>query len=73
MGQPDDLEVMTFAEAAAECGWSVDDLIARMVSDGMLIEHPAVHSEECASGGYRLCRCPHGGYVAAPHPDIREL
>lgn len=33
-------QMMSIAEAAAECGMSVDELIGHMVRDGMLIEHP---------------------------------
>lgn len=37
-------EVISIADAAAECGMSVDELIRLMVNDGMLLEHP--------NGGY---------------------
>ena len=37
-------EVVSIADAAAECGMSVKELIGLMVRDGMLIEHP--------NGGY---------------------
>lgn len=37
-------EVFSIADAAAECGMSVEELIGLMVRDGMLIEHP--------NGGY---------------------
>ncbi len=48
-------ELLSIADAAAECGMSVEELIERMAEDGLLIEHP------------------NGGYIASPHPDIREL
>jgi hypothetical protein len=35
-----DAELVSIADAAAECGMSMDELIGRMVRDGMLIEHP---------------------------------
>lgn len=33
-------ELVSIADAAAECGIPVDELIGHMVRDGMLIEHP---------------------------------
>ncbi|WP_158085856.1 hypothetical protein [Mycobacterium arosiense] len=39
-----DDELVSIADAAAECGMSVDELIGHMVRDGMLVEHP--------NGGY---------------------
>jgi hypothetical protein len=48
-------ELVSMADAAADCGMSVEEFIEVLVKDGMLIEHP------------------NGGYVASPHPDIREL
>ncbi len=35
-----DDELISIADAAAECGMSVAELIEHMVRDGMLIEHP---------------------------------
>ena len=32
--------LVSIAEAAADCGMSVEELIGHMVRDGMLIEHP---------------------------------
>jgi hypothetical protein len=37
-------EVMSLADAAAECGMSVEEFIEVLVKDGTLIEHP--------NGGY---------------------
>jgi hypothetical protein len=39
-----DDELVSIADAAAECGMSVDELIGLMLRDGMLLEHP--------NGGY---------------------
>lgn len=41
---PEDGEVVSLADAAAECGMSEAGLVALMVRDGLLIEHP--------NGGY---------------------
>lgn len=52
-----DDELVSIAEAAADCGMSVEELIGHMVRDGMLIPVPDEP----------------GQYVPSPHPDIREL
>ena len=41
---PDPSEVVSIADAAVECGVSVEAFIGWMVRDGMLLEHP--------NGGY---------------------
>jgi hypothetical protein len=33
-------QLVSVADAAAECGMSLDELIGHMVRDGMLIEYP---------------------------------
>ncbi len=42
--QADDEELVSIADAAAECGVSLETFISQMVDSGMLLEHP--------NGGY---------------------
>lgn len=41
---PDPLEVVSIADAAADCGVTVETFVGWMVDSGMLLEHP--------NGGY---------------------
>lgn len=63
-------EFVSIADAAAECGVTVERFISDLTDAGLLLVVPGTEDARCRRLHVEDCSCR---FVASPHPDVADL